>query len=188
MTDRIQFRLASQESDLFKILQLQQCNLPAQLSSEVIADQGFVTVEHSLEMLQRMHRAAPSILAYDGTALAGYALAMTRDFGQDIPVLVPMFELLDNLMWDGRRLGDLRYIVVGQVCVAAPYRGQGVFDGLYRVYSRYYRDQYEVLVTEIATRNTRSLAAHKRIGFEIIHHFQAPDGENWEIVLWDWAG
>lgn len=49
----------------------------------------------------------------------GYALVMPRDFAVDVPILRPMFDVLDSLSWRGVSLrGHSRWFVVGQVCVA----------------------------------------------------------------------
>jgi hypothetical protein len=47
-------------------------------------------------------------------------------------------------------------------------------------------DKYTFAVTEIASSNLRSLSAHRRVGFQTIHEYKAPDGENWCIVLLEW--
>jgi len=49
---------------------LQRANLTRNLGAEEIASQGFVTVEHSLEVLRRMHAIRPSIVAMEGEQLA----------------------------------------------------------------------------------------------------------------------
>jgi hypothetical protein len=55
----------------------------------------------------------------------GYALVMPRDFAVDVPILRPMFDVLDSLSWRGVSLrGHSRWFVVGQVCVALAYRGR----------------------------------------------------------------
>ena len=56
------------EEELKQILDLQRTNLPRQLSAEEIAAEGFVTVEHTLDVLKRMHAIAPSIIETPLTA------------------------------------------------------------------------------------------------------------------------
>ena len=43
-----------------------------------------------------------------------------------------------------------------------------------------------MVVTEVATRNIRSLKAHEKIGFKTIKKFQVKNGEEWAIIGWDW--
>lgn len=172
--------------DIHQILELQRVNLPENISSEELEDQGFVTVRHTLDLLSDMNAAEPQIIAKDGDRVVGYALVMLASFAQRVPVLIPMFELLDSLSYNGRKLADCTYYVVGQVCVAKSHRGQAVFDGMYEQHRRQMSDRYDYLITEVATRNRRSLRAHARVGFRTIHQFTAPDGEEWDIILWDW--
>ncbi|MEO6037302.1 MAG: GNAT family N-acetyltransferase, partial [Saprospiraceae bacterium] len=63
------------------------------------------------------------------------------------------------------------------------YRGQGIFDGLYRKMQVVCASDYDFTVTEIAARNTRSLRAHERVGFETLHVYDDPlTGETWHVV------
>jgi hypothetical protein len=72
------------------------------------------------------------------------------------------------------------------VCVDKVYRGQGIFDQCYLAYEKFYEYKYDFAITEIATSNTRSLQAHKRIGFKEINSYFAPDKTEWVVVVWDW--
>ncbi|SDL48747.1 L-amino acid N-acyltransferase YncA [Catalinimonas alkaloidigena] len=183
----MEIRLAHTQRDLEGILNLQRLNLPAALSSEELAQQGFVTVQHDLPLLQRMHAAAPSVVAVDDAGeVVSYCLAMLPAFRDDVPVLRPMFQLLDGLSFQNERLGDTTYLVCGQVCVGKPVRGQGAFDRMYAHLQAQYQLQFRYMVTEIAARNARSLRAHARVGFVPFHRYTAPDGEVWDIVGWDW--
>lgn len=182
----ISYTTSKTDKDLLQILELQKSNLPVSLSGEEIATQGFVTVSHSLADLQKMNSIEESIVAKDGEQVVAYLLAMTELSKKDIPVLVPMFDMFDNIVFRGKKIPEHRYIVVGQVCVAAGYRGVGILDGCYRAYKQHFEGKYDFAITEISKRNPRSLNAHKRVGFDTIHEYEAPDGETWCIVLWDW--
>lgn len=174
--------------DIRQILELQRNNLPANISEQESQDQGFVTVQHTEPLLTDMNTAEPQVIAKDGDRVVGYALVMLREFAPRIPILIPMFDMLETLTYAGGRLADHEFYVVGQVCVAKTHRGQGVFDGLYAQHRKQLSGRYDFVVTEIATRNRRSLRAHWRVGFQTIHQYRAPDGEDWDIVLWDWGG
>lgn len=182
----IRYSLAQTDAELQQILELQQQNLSAVLTEQALSSQGFVTVAHSLELLRRMNSTEAAVIATEGSRLAGYCLAMTRAFRNDIPVLVPMFETLDALAVEGKPLRETSYLVCGQICVAQDYRGKGIFDGLYEALRQEHSSRYPLMVTEIASRNLRSLHAHKRLGFKILHTYTAPDGEVWDIVYWPW--
>lgn len=177
--------LVQTREDLVAILELQRANLEAAISPQEARSQGFVTVAHTLTILEQMHALAPSVIARapDG-ALAGYALTMLPACRTLLPVLEPMFAVIDTLAVDGRRLCDSRYYVMGQICVAPAFRGQGVVAALYREHAARYRDRFAWIVTEVATRNTRSVQAHARIGFrELARNRDAAD--DWSIIAWD---
>lgn len=172
--------------ELEQILELQRANHSSHVSAEEARAQGFVTARHSLETLSRMHDLAPSIVAKDGDQLAGYALMMREEARALVPILDPLFETLSQLSCRGTKLADLEHYVMGQICVALPYRGRGVFDALYQGHKECYSARYPLIVTEIATRNTRSLRAHERVGFEPLHRYR-DDVDEWLIVAWDWS-
>ena len=164
------------EPELEQILELQRANLARNLEAEEIAAQGFVTVEHTLELLRRMHGMAPSMVARDGGALAGYALVMPVECREFIPVLEPMFQ---------RLAGRGNFYVMGQICVAKAWRGKGVFDLLYQAHRRHLRGRWDTCVTEVAMRNTRSMRAHERVGFTVIDRYRDATDE-WALLQWDW--
>ena len=98
----------------------------------------------------------------------------------------PLVELADTLTYQNSPLSNLRLYIIGQVCVKAGYRGQGVFEALYDGHKQYLTNQYDATITEIALENKRSLAAHKRIGFEIIYeYFDEISQKDWAVVLLD---
>ena len=177
--------VATNVQDLEQILTLQRSNLIASLSPAEWQDQGFVTVEHTLDVLQQMHDAAPSIIIKDDGRVVAYALTMLRECRNMVPILEPMFANLDALQWKNKPLSDHRFYVMGQICVAKEYRGQGLFDRLYEKHREVCSPQYDFLVTEIATRNTRSMRAHERVGFKTIHTYR-DDLDHWAVVIWDW--
>jgi len=175
------------EADVQGILDLQQANLRKNVPVEVQLAQGFVTVEHDPAVLLRMNQAAPSIIAKDGDKVVGYALTMLPEFGKDVPELLPLFSLIDSLSYAGKPLSSYAYYVMGQVCVADGYRGQQIFDRMFKHHREVYGDRFRLLITDISANNTRSLKAHARVGFESVHEFHdSTIGETWVVVLWDW--
>jgi GNAT superfamily N-acetyltransferase len=186
---QLHFTTVSNAGEVRQIRELQAANLPSALTPDTMASQGFVTVRHDLDVLQRMNEAAPAIIAKDGDWVVAYALVMPREFASDVPILQPLFEMLDALSWRGALLRDQpRWFVMGQVCVAEAYRGRGVFDGLYRAMAEAYRDRYDFTVTEVAARNTRSLRAHARAGFRTLQVYpDATTGEDWHVIVLDFT-
>lgn len=183
MTAAAVFTTVSTRAEVRQILELQAANVPGALSPEVIASQGFVTVKHDPEVLQRMNDAAPSVIAIADGRVVGYALVMLREFGPDVPVLQPLFSRMDGLAWRDWPLRDNpRWFVMGQICVAASHRGQGIVDGLYAMMKERYRDRYDFTVTEIAERNARSRRVHERVGFQTFHKYSNDTtGETWHV-------
>ena len=182
----IQYCTAESPQDLWQILELQAENLPSCLNEQEMKSQGFVTVKHDAQLLEEMNRRHQHIIAKDGDRVIGFALVMLKEFSDKIPVLVPMFQLIDQLSYKEKPLKEGNYFVMGQICIDKGYRGQGVFSGLYEALRQQMSPHFDVVVTEIATRNTRSLKAHAKVGFEPVKRYTA-DGEEWDIVIWDWS-
>lgn len=185
----VRFTTVASPGEVRQIADLQAANLASALTAEAAANQGFVTVRHDPDVLERMNRTAPAIIAKDGDRVVGYALVMPREFASDVPILAPLFAMLDGLSWNGVSLRDSpRWFVMGQICVAEGYRGRGIFDGLYRAMADEYRDRYDFTVTEVAARNTRSLRAHARAGFRTLQTYpDATTGEEWHVIVLDFA-
>jgi hypothetical protein len=175
-----------ERAELEQILELQHQNLAPQLSPEEAHSQGFVTAVHTPDILAQMHALAPSIIAKDGARVIAYALTMLVEARTFVPILEPMFQSFETLDWQGKPLNQSRFYVMGQVCVAAGHRGQGVFDALYQGHKEHYSSRFELIVTEIATRNTRSLRAHERVGFRSLGT-QRDAVDEWVITGWDWS-
>jgi hypothetical protein len=182
----VSFTTAQTDGDLEKILALQQQNLYKNIDSDTQALQGFVTVEHTFELLKQMNEAIPQIIAKDAESVIGYALVMPVSFGDMIPELRPMFSVFNALAWRERSFKDVAFYVMGQICVAESHRSMGVFDGLYEAHRRFLGTKFELCVTEVAVRNTRSMRAHERVGFETIHTYN-DHLDRWNVIAWDWA-
>ncbi|WP_268034589.1 GNAT family N-acetyltransferase [Algoriphagus sp. PAP.12] len=178
-------RQSSSNSDLEGILQLQRENLLENLNQETIQKEGFVRVKHSLEDLENLQKDVGHVIAVSGDQVAAYILAMTKQSRDKIPMLLPMFEQFDSIQYQGQLVSDFNYMAVGQVCVGKDYRGLGLFAEAYRAYRDFFKPNYYFAITEISLNNKRSLRAHEKVGFKIIHTFK-DQYEEWAIVLWDW--
>jgi predicted N-acetyltransferase YhbS len=161
--------LVETERDLQGILDLQR-------ASRAPTKDGFVTVEHTLEILRAMHALMPSVVARDehGEVVA-YALSMPRETRTLLPILEPMFVKIESLPVAPR------WYVMGQVAVAPSHRGRGVFDALYAEHRARFADRYDELITEVSLRNARSLRAHERVGFRTILEFEDAT-DRWAII------
>ncbi len=172
----VEFGRATSTKDLEEILDLQQRNLPPRLTQTKMEKEGFVTVTHTLSLLQKMNTICPHIVARAEGKVVGYALCMHPDFSGEIPILRSMFRQIESVV------KKETYMVMGQVCVETSFRGKGVFRGLYRVMKEALRDDFELIVTEVDGRNHRSLEAHLAIGFRVIKKYQS-DGRDWYLIV-----
>jgi GNAT superfamily N-acetyltransferase len=137
-------------------------------------------------VLKKLNDIEAHVIAKDNDKVVAYLLAMTVRSQTDVPILIPMFEAFGNTVYGNKRISEYNYIVVGQACVDKQYRGQGVFDACYSAYRKFLQHKYDFAITEIASTNTRSLAAHRRVGFDEISRYTADNGVEWVIVVWDW--
>ncbi len=171
-----EYRPARTDAELLRILELQRANLYEQVSPEVREREGFLKIRHNLPLLRKMQAAGPQIIALHGDELAGYALCMVPGQEADIPELKPLFDLVRKNLPEG-----LDFRVMGQVCVASAYRRQGHFRKLYETL---FESCHPLpVITEIASINTRSLQAHRAIGFRRLGSHQETD-LRWEVMIW----
>ena len=75
---------------------------------------------------------------------------------------------------------------MGQICIDAPFRGQGLFDRMYREHKNQFATHFDFVVTEVAVINARSMRAHARVGFETIDRYRDETNE-WAVLLWDFG-
>jgi ribosomal protein S18 acetylase RimI-like enzyme len=178
--------LVTTDEELLQIMQLQQQNLKQHFTEEEKNEQGFLTIHHSLEVLQQMNALAPSVIIKDNDKVVAFALTETKECRSLVPSLEPMFAIIEQCSWKGKPINDYRYYTMGQICVAKEYRGQGLFEQLYLHHKKIYQSQFELFITEISTSNYRSQRAHEKVGFKSIHTHKDQLDE-WMLVVWDWS-
>ena len=175
------------DEDVRGILALQQKNLKKNLTPEQIQSQGFVTVEHQFSVLKAMNDAQPSVIVKDGETVVAYCLAMLPQFRNDVQELKSLFDSIDDIDYEGLKLKDYKYVVMGQVCVGEGYRSMGFFDGMYLKLREELSGKFQMCVTDISTNNLRSMKAHARVGFIPVKDFHDTTlNEIWRVVVWDW--
>lgn len=175
------FGPARSDADLRAILTIQRANAPDLLSETEQREQGFVTVRHDPVLLADMNTAFPHTVARYRGEVVGYALCMLPQFAKRVPVLAPLFARIPHLAWQGESVTQIPYVIMGQVAVAKSHRGRRLVDTMYAdLCSRLYPD-YQLLLTSIAARNTRSRRVHERTGFAELGRFGSPD-EEWLVV------
>ena len=180
------YNTANTKSDLEGILSLQKVNLSEALTKEEMQSQGFVTVSHSYAQLEKLNNVEKHLIAKSNGIVIGYVLAMTQQSKFDLPILRHMFDIFDDIIYNGKRVCDFNYVVVGQACIDKDYRGQGVIDNLYFNYKDYFSNRFDFAITGIASTNSRSLYVHRRVGFKKIHTYLDANNCEWVVVLWSW--
>lgn len=171
------YKQADSDIELNQILALQQANLPKNLTVEEKTAQGFVTVEHSFDLLKEMNAACKHTIATFNGNLIGYALSMHPMFSEKIEVLKPMFNEINKIVSTNDD-----YIIMGQVCIAKSYRGKGVFRDLYENMKALIPKNFTKIITEVDVKNIRSMNAHQTIGFTELKRYWADDKE-WSLVV-----
>ncbi len=185
-SQKINYKACSSKEELLGILQLQKSNLFSSLSPEESEKEGFLTCEHNYELLKKWNNAAAHIIAVQNDSIIGYLLTMTSEASEDMLILKSMFQIFNEVEYLGKPISMYNYLVVGQVCIAKGYRGQGVLYKLYKLYLSRYKNNFDFAITEIAVRNKRSLQAHIKNGFQEIFKYKSAEGEEWCIVILDW--
>ena len=72
----ITYHRASTDKELLEILDIQKKNLKVALSENDKKSEGFVSVDHTFEVLKRMNLACPHVIAKSDEKVVGYALCM----------------------------------------------------------------------------------------------------------------
>jgi ribosomal protein S18 acetylase RimI-like enzyme len=170
------------------LLALQRLNLKNNIDVVTQQSQGYLSFPYTNAVLQGMMHDEPQPTAFANGQVVGYALMATLNVCQTIDLMLPLLDMFNQLTFNGKSLITYRYYVMGQVCVRAGYRGVGVFDALYAKHRDWFADRYDFVVTEIAADNLRSIAAHRRVGFQTLHrYFDAVSHKIWEVVIWDFS-
>ncbi|MFT4031442.1 MAG: GNAT family N-acetyltransferase [Siphonobacter sp.] len=180
----IYYTLAESDEDIRQIRNLMQANLKTKVTSEEAKDQGFVTIPYELATLQRMNEVGKHVIAKRGDQVVAYALTAFKTILPEIDMFAGLVENIHQVSYAGKPLSESNYYVMGQICVSKECRGMGVFDGLYAHHRKVYGSQFDYLVTDISIHNTRSLAAHQRVGFEVIATF-VDNTDTWKLVVLD---
>jgi predicted GNAT family N-acyltransferase len=180
------YTLAKTKEELTEILVLQQKNYKDHLSEREMLDEGFLSLKHEFPELREISGNYHHVIAKENDKVIGYALVMLKQFKDKVPVLIPMFDQIDALQFNGKFLRATDYFVMGQICIDKNYRGMGVFDGLYQKLKEVMSGHFQITVTEVATRNLRSMKAHRRVGFKSMLDYVSPEKEEWALIFWDW--
>ena len=182
----MEIRLAK-VTHLLGIHNLNEANLKKNIPDQTTLEkEGYVSWEYPVTLLKQLHVFHPGIIAFAKEQVVGYALVVPKEARTVHPEFEMVLNKTDAVLYQNKPLKTYDYYVMGQVCIAKDYRGQGIFRKLFGAHKQYMQKGYDFVVTTIAVKNPRSLEAHKRIGFQIIHKFKDHFG-TWVVVLWDWS-
>jgi hypothetical protein len=83
-TTMIDVTRVSSPSEIMGIRDLQALNLKQNITAEEAIDQGFLTAAYTINYLQEMNAASPSIIAKDGNKVVGQLCVAKEYRGQDL--------------------------------------------------------------------------------------------------------
>ena len=133
-------------------------------------------MEHSLDILKEMNDECGHIIALSNEKVVAYALCMHPKFAESIEILKPMFHEIHQVI-----KGKSNYMVMGQICVAKSYRGQGVFRNLYKTMKERLPTGIDTIITEVDAKNKRSVKAHRAVGFTELKRYSS-SGKDWILI------
>ena len=81
----VSIKLVSNKEELEGIQALQQQNLRKNLTEIEAEEQGFLMAEYSIDFLQKMHDAAPSVIAVSEGKVVGYSLVALKTIRDEHP-------------------------------------------------------------------------------------------------------
>jgi hypothetical protein len=163
-----------QSADFEQMVELQNRNLISVLEP-LEAQDGFLATAFTVEQFKEIDRGLCVFVAVDKDTVCGYLCASTPEFNQDFPILSLMLECCSTLLYHGKPLTDYRYFIASPVCIERAYRGKMVFAHLADKILNCIPKDYELIVTLISEKNTRSLHATEKMGLKIIDRFLAGD-------------
>tara|TARA_B110000014_G_C20055716_1_gene549456 strand:+ start:46 stop:612 length:567 start_codon:yes stop_codon:yes gene_type:complete len=172
-------------SDLLQIRELNQNNLINNLSRKDELEYGFVTLNYNMELLKDVNKIQKSIVARDNDKIVGYAIVIDKTVYGLHKLFDDLIDRLSTISFNSKKLKNVNYALVGQLCIKKEYRGMDIVKKIYDFYKKEYSKKYQYLITDIDEKNKRSLSAHLKIGFQIIDNFSWGDS-NWNIILWNW--
>ncbi len=182
----VEYSQVSNINELRQVLALQKINQESAITAQESKSQGFVTINHTLEVLERMNTPHGHIIAKNVAGeVIGYCLVMLETMHSDMRILTPLIQKINQLTYRGHKLIESDYFIMGQVCIAKDFRGQGVFEGLYRHMEYCMSPHFDFIITSIAKRNTRSIRAHQKVGFQVIDEYIDDTEDDWVVVIWD---
>jgi hypothetical protein len=102
--------IVSSKNELEQIFRLNRMNLKQNLSSKEQMQEGFVTWLYSIELLEQMHRLAPSIIVKDNGEVIAYALTTLKESRVFHPDLNAMFQNRQQVHYKDKPLSFIVWV------------------------------------------------------------------------------
>jgi hypothetical protein len=136
-------------------------NLRISLGEAGLAD-GFLTVDITIDDIDKANRDGAVLVARLEGGLAGYVFGTSCEYNQKFPLIRYALSLVDTDMLKlESRTKRPRYFY-GPVCVRRDLRGRGVLLALNQALATIFSGRYGGGITFISKDNQRSLVAHTR--------------------------
>ena len=181
----MEVQLCSSYDEILQIKSLQNLNLKCNIDLEEANKEGFVTAVYSVDYLKVMNDSTAAVIATFDSKVVGYLLAVDCATALKHELLSKIIDVADSVLLKFPGLANVKYIIVGQLCIAKEFRGQGLVQKMYQLFYDTYHTNYDACVTDIAESNPRSLRAHAKCGFQVMERLDH-GGALFDLVVWDW--
>lgn len=153
------------------------------VSEEEKLNEGFVSVELNLSLLEKINHDDGVLIALDENRIIGYELPISIGQAEKISLLIPFVEIILSLKYLDSSLNKLNTIIECQILIDKGYKGRGIAEELHKKFRKLLKDKYSFIVTEVSNQNPRSLHVHvKRLGFEILKKYKS-DNREWFVLI-----
>ena len=182
----MELRKIRNESELVQVHKLLEENLKQNLSYQERKQQGFITINYSLNSLIKLNKITPTIVAIDESKVIGYALSANRNCKGLHKFLDMVIAEVDKTFYNKDLLLESDYVVVGQLCVAKAYRRRGVSQKIYQEFKQEFHQTHPYCLTGVDALNKGSIESHKKCGFRVLKQLKCGLNSIGYLLIWDW--
>jgi GNAT superfamily N-acetyltransferase len=156
------------------ILALHAQNHVSNLGEDARGD-GFLTIFPDLAHLAKLESQKSLFVARGERGdLAGYVLSAPWNFYAQWPVFATQTDRFP-LAFGDQILTTQNSFQYGPVCVAREFRGRGVLPAMFDAVKAHFAPIFPIGATFINLQNARSMAAHRKLGFQIVDEWSAAE-------------
>jgi hypothetical protein len=169
-------------SDFQKMVELQNQNLYSVLSEEEQRD-GVLLTAFREEDFRLMDQDLCIVVALEASEkLCGYLCASSLDPNSDFLFIRRMAERCVDLYHRGKALIHYKICIASPICIDRDHRGNLVFLKLCNALLERLPETYELAITLISVKNSKSLSSCLAINFRIIDRFWVAENEFFLLV------